>query len=38
LRDTHKIITQSLQLATEAKLNHLSDDLIESVIANLKLK
>ncbi|MHA2039260.1 MAG: AAA family ATPase [Promethearchaeota archaeon] len=37
LRDTHKIITQSLQLATEAKLNHLSDDLIESVIANLKL-
>ena len=37
LRDTHKIITQSLQLATEAKLNHLPDNLIESAVANLKL-
>ena len=37
LRDTHKIITQGLQLATDAKLNHLPDDIIEAAIANLKL-
>ena len=37
LRDSHKIITQSLQLATETKLNHLPDDIIEAAIDNLKL-
>lgn len=37
LRDAHKIITQSLQLATEKKLNHLPDDIIEVAIQNLNL-
>jgi len=37
LRESHKIITQSLQLATESKLNHLPDDIIETAIENLKI-
>jgi type II secretory pathway predicted ATPase ExeA len=38
LRDTHKIITQALQLATEANINHLPDEIIEVSIDNLKLR
>jgi len=37
LRDTHKIITHALQLATDANINHLPDEIIESAIDNLKL-
>lgn len=37
LRDSHKIITHSLQLAADAKLNHLPDDIIENALANLKV-
>lgn len=38
LRDTHKIITQALQLATEKKLNHLPDDIITLSIKNLRIE
>lgn len=37
LREAHKIITRSLQLATEKNLNHLPDDIIELSIENLKM-
>jgi len=36
LRETHKIITQSLQLATERQLNHLPDEIIELSINQLR--
>ncbi len=36
LRDAHKIITQSLQLATAGQLNHLPDNVIEDSINQLR--
>lgn len=36
LRETHKIITQSLQLATDRQLNHLPDEIIELSINHLR--
>lgn len=37
LRDSHKIITQGLQLAAQNKLNHLPDEILEAAIVDLKL-
>jgi MSHA biogenesis protein MshM len=36
MRDAHKIITQSLQLAADGKLNHLPDNIIEESINQMR--